>query len=239
MPISLINNIAFLIALTAVGQIIIARLQGKKLNLQVFLGLLFGGITILGMINPMSFSPGVIFDGRSIVLAVAGMIGGAITAAIAASLAAVSRFLMGGSGAQVGVATILISALLGVLARGWQQQRKAHPSALHYFLLGIVVQLAQLAAFTQLPDEVGYRFIKQAWWVLLLLYPLATMLLCIIFRDQEKRLEGRQALQVAQNAALRERAMLRTLIDALPDLIWLKDPNGIYIVGPAKPLKPA
>ena len=124
---------------------------------------------------------------------------------------------------------VLVSAALGVLARQWWSQRKITPSSLHYLALGVLVQLAQLAAFTQVPERAGYPFIEQAWWVLLLAYPPATMLLCLIFRDQEQRLEQQQALQAAQEAAMRERSMLRTLIDTLPDLVWLKDPKGVYL----------
>ncbi len=62
MFISLINNIAFLIALVAAGQVVISRFDKKPLNRQILLGLLFGGVAVLGMANPLSFSPGVIFD---------------------------------------------------------------------------------------------------------------------------------------------------------------------------------
>jgi len=181
------------------------------------------------MLNPVTFAPGLIFDGRSIVLSVAGVVGGVGAAAIAAGMAAIYRYQLGGIGATVGVMVVLVSAVLGVLARQWWSQRKITPSSLHYLALGVLVQLAQLAAFTQVPERAGYPFIEQAWWVLLLAYPPATMLLCLIFRDQEQRLEQQQALQAAQEAAMRERSMLRTLIDTLPDLVWLKDPKGVYL----------
>jgi PAS domain S-box-containing protein len=229
MPINLINNIAFLVALVAAGQIVITRFHNNALNRQVLLGFLFGGVTLLGMLNPVNFTPGVIFDGRSIMLSVAGVVGGGITAAIAASVAAIYRYQLGGGGATVGVLVVLMSALLGVLARQWCRRADALPTSLKYLSLGVVVQLAQMAAFTQLPGHAGYSFIDQAWWVLLLFYPLATMLLCLIFRDQELRLEDQQALQAAQESAIRERTMLRSLIDTLPHMIWLKDPQGIYL----------
>lgn len=228
MLISLVNNIAFLIALVAAGQIVLARFPNRTRNRQVVLGLLFGGVTLLGMLNPMNFAPGLIFDGRSIVLVVAGVVGGGLAAAIAAGIAAIYRYQLGGIGAPVGIVIILVSALLGVLARYWWRRRQT-PPPFQFFLLGVLAQLFQLAAFTQFPDRAGYPFIAQAWWVLLLFYPLATMLLCLFFQDQSQRLQNQRALQAAQAVALRERSMLRTLIDALPDLVWLKDPNGIYL----------
>ncbi|WP_319240044.1 PAS domain S-box protein [uncultured Propionivibrio sp.] len=229
MLISLVNNIAFLIALVAAGQIVLARFPNRTRNRQVVLGLLFGGVTLLGMLNPMHFAPGLFFDGRSIVLAVAGVVGGGMTAAIAAGIAAFYRYQLGGIGAPVGIVIIVVSALLGVLARHWWRRGSVPPSPFQFFVLGVLEQVFQLAAFTQFPNRAGYPFIEQAWWVLLLFYPLATMLLCLFFQDQAQRLQNQRAAQAAQALALRERSMLRTLIDALPDLIWLKDAQGIYL----------
>ncbi len=229
MFLNLINNIAFLVALVAAGQLVISHLPRHSLNQRIVLGLLFGGVVLLGMANPVNFAPGLIFDGRSIVLAVAGVVGGGVAAAIAAAMAAIYRYQLGGIGAVIGITIILQSALLGSLAQMWWARLETTPRAGHYLVLGILVQLAQLAAFTQIPNQAGYAFIEQAWWVLLLFYPLATMLLCLIFRNHERLLVDQQALQAAQDTLIRERAILRTLIDTLPDLIWLKDPQGVYL----------
>jgi hypothetical protein len=163
-------------------------------------------VTLLGMANPVNFAPGVFFDGRSIVLAVAGVIGGGLPAAIAAGMAAIYRYQLGGIGAPVGITVILFSALLGVLARQWWQRRSIPPHHGHYLALGVVVQLMQLAAFTQVPGRAGYAFIEQAWWILLLFYPLTTALLCLIFRNYEQQFEERAALQTAQRQSLQKNA---------------------------------
>ncbi len=207
---NLINNIAFLIALVATGQIVVARAHKRQLNRQVLLGLLFGGVTLLGMANPVNFAPGVFFDGRSIVLAVAGVVGGGATAAIAVGMAAIYRYQLGGIGAPVGIVVVVMSGLLGVLARQWWLRRSRPPRLTDYLALGVVVQLMQLAAFTQIPNRAGDPFIAQAWWVLLLCYPLATMLLCMLFRNHEQQLVDKDALQAAQAARLaQERASLQ------------------------------
>ena len=204
MLINLIENIAFLIALAAAGQLVVSRFRNSPLKYQLVLGVLFGGVVLLGMVNPVNFAPGVFFDGRSIVLAVAGVVGGGLTAAIAAGMAAFYRYQLGGIGASVGIAVILLAALLGALARLWWQRHSTPPHYGHYLALGLVVQLMQLAAFTQVPDRAGYAFIEQAWWLLLLFYPLATALLCLIFRNYEQQIEERDALQAAQKAVIAE-----------------------------------
>lgn len=202
MFISLINNIAFLIALVAAGQVVISRSDKNPLNRRMLLGVLFGAVAVLGMANPVSFSPGVFFDGRSIVLSVVGVVGGGLAAAIAAGMAAIFRYQLGGVGAAVGVVVVLLSALFGVVVRRWLLRSGRPPRAMHYLLLGVVVQLMQLAAFTQVPNRSGYAFIEQAWWVLLLFYPFATMLLCLVFRNHEQQLLDQQTLSVAQAAVL-------------------------------------
>lgn len=229
MLLGLINNIAFLIALIAAGQILLSRFREDILPRQVLFGLLFGGVALLGMANPVNFSPGVIFDGRTIVLAVAGVIGGAVPAAIAAGMAASYRYHLGGAGAPVGVFVALMSASLGVLARQWWKHRGQTPGPTNYLTLGVIVQVAQLTAFTQIPDRAGYAFIAQVGWAILLTYPFATMLLCLLFRNYEQQLIDRRALDAVQAEVLRERAFLRTLIDTVPDLVWLKDHRGVYL----------
>jgi PAS domain S-box-containing protein len=229
MFIGLINNIAFLVALVAAGQIVFAHFHKHTLARQVVFGLLFGSVVLLGMVNPVNFAPGVIFDGRSIVLSLAGVIGGGITASIAAALAALYRYQLGGIGAPTGIVVILQSALLGVLARQLWIWRDIQPVSKHYLVLGVVVQLAQLATLTQIPEQIGYKFIAQAWWILLIFYPLAIMLLGLTFRNYEQQHIYREALDAAENAVARERLILRTLIDTLPDLICLKDAAGRYL----------
>lgn len=207
---NLINNIAFLIALVAAGQILISRAYKQPLYRPILLGLLFAAVALLGMASPVVFLPGVFFDGRSIVLAVAGVVGGWVTALIAAGVAAVYRYQLGGSGAVVGMVVVVGSALLGVLARQWWLRRARPPQMWDYLGLGVVVQLMQLAAFTQIPQGAGYIFIEQAWWVLLLFYPPATMLLCTMFRNYEQQLIDKKALQNAQAARMaEERASLQ------------------------------
>ena len=210
MLINLVNNIAFLIALIATGQIVLSRFRKDTPGRQVMLGLLFGSVAFLGMLNPVTFAPGLIFDGRSIVLSVAGAVGGGFAAAIAAGIAAVYRYQLGGIGATVGIVVILQSALLGVLARQWWLRRGIPSQPMHYLALGVVVQLAQLAAFTQIPNQAAYSFIERAWWVLMLFYPLATMLLCLIFRNYEQQLIDQETLHATQGAvAAAERASMQ------------------------------
>ena len=77
---NLIQNIALLLALTTIHQVFtqtqFAR-RWKQHNLlsPVISGLIFGSLGIVGMMTPLRWAPGIIFDSRSIILAVAGLFG--------------------------------------------------------------------------------------------------------------------------------------------------------------------
>jgi len=93
---SLIQNIALLVALTFVHSLLVRRLNRTGLLVPLLTGALFGGVVLLVMLTPVVFQPGLIFDGRSIILAVAGLFGGPVVAVLAALPAVVYRWWLGG-----------------------------------------------------------------------------------------------------------------------------------------------
>lgn len=95
---SLIQNIGLLVALTFVHGLLIRHIRRQGQGYALLSGLLFGSVTLVGMMTPVVLQPGLIFDGRSIVIAVAGLFGGPIAAAVAVVMAAGYRYWLGGSG---------------------------------------------------------------------------------------------------------------------------------------------
>ena len=86
-------------------------------------GLLFGLVGILSMGDPIQWMPGVIQDGRSILLVLIPIYGGLLGTIVAAAMMALFRFMVGGMGAMGGVAGIAIVAAAGyalsLLPRQW------------------------------------------------------------------------------------------------------------------------
>ena len=117
MFIELIKGIALLLALSLLYGFVARRWRGGSLAGQVASGALFGGICVVGMMTPVVLSPGVIFDGRSVVLAVAGLFGGWIPSLVAAAVAAAYRLWLGGPGAWIGCGVIVTCVLLGLAYR--------------------------------------------------------------------------------------------------------------------------
>jgi len=74
MTLDLIYSTALLLALSALYEFNIRLWGERRRAAAVTAGLLFGAICIFGMMHPARLAPGVIFDGRSAILGVAGIL---------------------------------------------------------------------------------------------------------------------------------------------------------------------
>jgi PAS domain S-box-containing protein len=218
--VTLLNNIALLVALSYVQSLIIRRWSPKTAAYRLCSGLLFGGVAVAGMMAPLDFGDGGIFDGRSIVISVAGLFGGPVPAILAAAIAASYRIVLGGGGVAMGLLVITESALVGLAFR-WLRRRyprqATHPLALLAF--GLLVHLLMLLSTTLLPAQVRAPVLREIWLFVLTLYPLATVLLCWIFIDQEVRIVAEQALQASEER-------YRGLVESSIDHIFMLDAEG-------------
>jgi diguanylate cyclase (GGDEF)-like protein/PAS domain S-box-containing protein len=75
-----------------------------------------GLAAIVAMVQSVTFSVGIIFDLRSVVLGLAGFFGGPVAAIIAAAIAATYRIWLGGDGLTAGLSTIALGAASGYAA---------------------------------------------------------------------------------------------------------------------------
>ena len=75
---ALVYNISLLITLTIFREALLRIFPKRGTLYSLLSGLLFGFVTMVGMMTPLKFLPGIIFDGRSIVLGVAGLFDGLV-----------------------------------------------------------------------------------------------------------------------------------------------------------------
>ncbi|HUX63216.1 putative bifunctional diguanylate cyclase/phosphodiesterase [Sulfuricella sp.] len=193
--IELIQNIALLVALAAVFQVTVSRAGKSALTNTVLIGFLFGVVGVLGMMTPIQYAPGIIFDGRSIILAVAGLIGGPLVALISGLITGAYRFWLGGAGTLVGIAVITASSAIGVTFHYIRKRSGGYLGALPLLGFGFLVHIVMLAIFMFLPDKVGLTVIKEMGVTILLFYPSATMLVCLLFQDYEEKERARGNLE--------------------------------------------
>lgn len=185
--IELIHNTALLVALTTIYQITLSRNKKNQLTHTLLFGVLFGIAGVIGMMTPVQYGNGVIFDGRSIILFVVGMFGGPISAMISAVIIGGFRVWLGGAGMYVGVTVITVATLIGVAYYYYRKSVGGSLKALPLLGAGLLVHGIMLLLFLCLPDGIGLQVDKELGPTIMLFYPVATMLVCLLFRIMKRR----------------------------------------------------
>jgi PAS domain S-box-containing protein len=205
--IDLTYNLALLIALSTVSVFIGDRFPGRRGAL--LQGLLFGAAAVIGMLNPLTLAPGLIFDGRSVMISLGGLFFGPLTAAISAAMAMALRIAQGGTGMPMGVSVIVVSALLGWAFHRRAQGRKLEITTPRLLLFGLTVHVAMLLCAFTLPSSVALDVIKHIGPPVLLAYPLATVLLGKILSDNLGRARFLAALKKSETQLKQAQALAR------------------------------
>lgn len=203
MILPLVQNVALLVALTALYRTLMLRFRQKDLGYHIALGLTFGSGGVIGMMTPMNLMPGIFFDGRIIVLSVAALFGGPVTALISAAMCAGYRAWVGGGGAWVGVATVVESAALGTVFYFLRRRTKGFIPTAWMWALGFAVTVVELGLFLALPDGAGLVVIREVGLIILLMYPATTVVVSALLQDAELQIRDREALR-ARSAELQK-----------------------------------
>jgi len=216
---ALINNITLIITLSILYGLIVRTWDyGSKLH-RIFSGFLFGVVAVIGMMNPLVISPGLIFDGRSISISIAGLTGGWVTASIAALMSIAYRVHLGGPGAIMGVSVITASALIGV---AYHHIRRKHPEMTgpqHLIAFGISVHICMLILTMTLPSSMKFAVLAKIAAPVIIIYPIGTLLVCLILSEQESRV-----LAVKQLRGSEEK--YRELVESANSIILRLDRQG-------------
>jgi LytS/YehU family sensor histidine kinase len=124
-------------------------------------GVLFAAVTLVAMMTPVVLAPGLIFDARSIILCTAGVIGGPIVAAIAATCAIAYRVYLGGVGTVMGVSVIAEAAILGSVFYFLRLRDKRFESVFALYGLGLLVHVVMIGLAMTLPPEQRGNVMRQ------------------------------------------------------------------------------
>ena len=199
MLIYLINNATLLLALTVL-QILLNPIQyTHKYIFRVLSGIWYGLVTVAGMMMPFEYEPGIFFDGRSIILAMSGLFGGGLTAAIAGTIAGIYRLYIGGQGVWAGIATILLTASAGLYLRRLYQN---HPENIRYFILiiaGFLIHIGMLFCQLLIPWPKAFEVIKSIWFPVLLILPVGFFLISLLLIIFEKQLRFEKQIKKAES----------------------------------------
>jgi PAS domain S-box-containing protein len=185
-------------------------------------GLLFGFVALLGMLNPLVFQPGLVFDGRSVVISLCGLFFGPVAALISSVMAIALRVYQGGVGVYMGVSVIIASALIGIFYYYRRKKRSKKISAFFLWNFGILVHIAMLLLTSFLPRESQMAVLKNIGFSIILFYPLATILIGKILNDQEVKVKSVAALRKSEG-------LFRSLAQSSPVGICKVSTKGEYI----------
>jgi len=186
--VELIYNAALLVTLSVLYGFL-SRFTKKNIFLyKILVGLLFGFIAIAGMTLPVEYAPGVIYDGRSVILVLAGFFGGALPISIAGILALSFRIYLGGAGVWAGILTIVVSSTVGLLFRYLYNNNTLRISAIALWGIGIIAHILMLASQLIIRWPLGIEIVKNIWFPILVVFPFATLVIGILLRSEERRI---------------------------------------------------
>jgi signal transduction histidine kinase/CheY-like chemotaxis protein len=190
----LIQNIAILLAFAMLYENFWLRNDNpRSLPSKIFAGFVLGGIGVVLMYTPWTMIPGLVFDTRSVMLAISGLFFGAIPTVIAMTVVAAVRFLMGGEGMLMGVTVIIMSGTIGILWGKVRKEWERNNMKMELLMLGIVVHVAMLASTLLLPSERIVPALETIALPIMLIHAPGTMLLGLILAAQKNHMENRLA----------------------------------------------
>jgi diguanylate cyclase len=160
---------------------------------QVAFGLLFGGIVVLGMTNPLSLGEGLIFDTRTLLVGAATVFVGPLAGAIALFAGIICRVVIGGAGTTAGLVGLLLAY---GLALAWDSfvHHRIKSLVLRDALMGFVVTFSA-AAFFVLPYELALTLLASVLPTLLLVNIGGMVVIGLVFRREIDQFENRKMLE--------------------------------------------
>jgi PAS domain S-box-containing protein len=222
MFVELIHNAALLVALSAFYGLWARFRHAGVVRDKVLAGLLFGGMAIVSMNMPFHYRPGVIYDGRSIVLTLAGLFGGGIASAVSVALAGAYRAYLGGPGVWAGVSTILLCSMVGLAVRRVCRNNPESLGPVALYGVGIIAHVVMLLCQLLLPWPVALETIGRIYPPVMLVFPAATLLVGVLLGNEERRIVAARKLRESE-------AKYTAAFNTSPDAININRPDGRFV----------
>jgi diguanylate cyclase len=161
----------------------IVRLTPNVLIRQAVMGFAFGLGAVFAMLTPMVFSDGVIIDMRSLLVGLSGAFFGIPGALIAGLMSLITRFMLGGNGANAGLLGIAIATCAGPIWARYVRHRVSQV-ALGHVVLGLTIS-THLFAIVLLPPAVIWSLLTEIVPILLAFNLVGTILFGALMHREE------------------------------------------------------
>ncbi len=220
--IALFNNAALLLVLSVIYEVVYLLPSRYRRMQPVLSGVLIALICSAVMIMPFTLQSGIIFDTRSILISVTALIFGPIPTGITVVAASLVRLGIGGIGTIPGLATIITSALLGLVWRRWLYSKPAKWRWLNILAMSFCVHAVMLACMLLLPYPDNLNVIGAIGVPVMLIYPIASVLLSLLLMRQ-------QSLRHTRDLLTQSEERFKLLFDKAPLGYQSLDINGHFI----------
>ncbi len=214
MILPLIHNASLLLTLVLLHDVVVSSRRGApSLGGLVFSGIILGSIGVAISLTPLHFSPGIIYDTRSVLISVSGLFLGTIPTLLAMLITAFNRlFIVGGVGAWTGTSVVFASGGIALLWRRCRRESLEAMSRTELFLFGVIVHIVMLLLMLTLPGDLGWKVLSGVAVPVIVIYPTITMLLGALLVNRLCQKDARIALQASEE---RLRATLYSIADAV------------------------
>lgn len=220
--VSFSQNISLVLALTFLYSFIYPRLRQMETHRQQVLnGALFGAFAVVSILQAQQVAPGVRFDGRTVVICIAGLFCGPVAAIIAAAMATLFGLSLGGVGAASGIGSAITAVLLSTGISSYLRRSGKTPDAVLLLEMGFALALLSLF-WTMTVPAFGPRVVTLILPVAVIIYPVATLLLGTLLNNQQRTTQ--------MEAAKRDNERrFRAIFDNSSQLIALIRPDGTLL----------
>jgi len=218
--IGLIHNAALLLALGAIYNATVRNPAVVRSTAhQTAFGVLVGGMCITLMLTPVQWTPGIVFDTRTVLLSVTGLFFGPITTLVAMTIAGLYRFNMGGGGTAMGIATIVSSSVIGLAWRRYRGEKLSGNTAFELLCLGTAVHAVMIFSMSLLPHDLIFKAISTLALPVIVIYPIVTMLLGLFIFTLQKQYLMEEELDISNRK-------YKNLMKSATDGIHILDNDG-------------
>lgn len=232
----LLTDILFHVALYCMAAAAFGRLTQQFENLRRYqthaaIGLVLGLTAVAGMLAPVRLADGVVFDGRAIAVAAAGLFGGPIGAIAAVAPPALYRIELGGDGVVPGLINLALAGVLGAGMR-WKAMREAGDVRFrHLAVAASLLPFASYLAFPFFPSmDLAWSVFQSVGLALAISMPIGMLLLGLMLLNERHRqrlvaeLRANDAIFKTLNADMPAMLFQRTLTpEGTPKFLFISE----------------
>ncbi|MGB7594162.1 MAG: PAS domain S-box protein, partial [Erysipelotrichaceae bacterium] len=194
----LLSNAELLVSLSILYQITVYLEEKFKLKTVFLNGLLLGFIGVALMSIPVRLTNGTLFDTRSILIGLIGLIFGYVPALISAVIMIAFRLYLGGPGVVMGSLVIVTSCIIGLSWTRLSKFMKIRNSWLNLYLFGVFIHAVMLLCTLALHDSIRTTTFNAIAFPVIIIYPLGTVVVGKLLQTQKELRETNANIRHAE-----------------------------------------